>query len=246
MPKKKIFLFFTVLTGFLTILSVSIIMTYPRYQKTMEQLPELIDSDTSASNRALVSIKEQLDAKAESDDGQKIVWTDKVCASKYQTLSGSELIYYVCPYIVAKVEPLTEDEQANWTLSLQFAISALKDGKIIEPDSNIQVKEILFSCRVGENASILGVGYGDGDMTDVNGKSVNYQFRDRTNIDTSTNLFARMSVGKQQSQKKERSKSELPTEEKAVVNWSFQIMEKNHVIGVFDDVQFELPYLLSK
>ena len=246
MPKRKYFLFITVLVGFLTILSLSIVMTYPRYQKTMEQLPELIDSDTSASNRALVSIKEQLDAKASSEDGQKIVWTDKVCASKYQTLSGSELIYYVCPYIVAKTDALTDEGPSNWTLSLQFAISALKDGKVIEPDSNIQVKEILFSCRVGENASILGVGYGDGEMTDVNGKSVSYQFRDRTNIDTSTNVFARLSVGALQSQKKEQSESERPAEEKAVVNWSFQIMEKNHVIGVFNDVQFELSYLFSK
>lgn len=245
MPRRKIFLFFTVLVGFLSIMSLSIIMTYPRYQKSMEQLPELILSDTTATNRALINIKDQLDENAQQDDGSKIVWTGSVCASKYMTLSGSERIYYVCPYIVAKTEALKEDTASNWTVSLQFAISALKDGQLCEPDTNIQVNEILFSCRVGENASILGVGYGDGEMTEVNGKSVNYQFRDRTHTDILTNVFARLLVGIQQSQKKERSLAVLPEEEKAVVNWSFQIMEKNHVIGIFNDVQFELPYVFA-
>ncbi len=240
MPKRKFILFFVILMGFLSILSTAIVMTYPRYQKTMEQLPELITSDTTASNRALLNIKEQLDAKKEMADGQKIVWTGSVCASKYMTLSGSERIYYVCPYIVANTVPLQEDTSSNWTFSLQFAVSAIKDGKIYTPDTNLQVKEILFSCRVGENASILGAGYGDGEMAAVNGKSVSYQFRDRAYIDTATNVFARLSLGQQTT-----AETILPKEEKAVVNWSFQILEKNHVIGEFNDVQIDIPYQLE-
>jgi hypothetical protein len=206
----------------------------------MEQLPQLIQTDASTTNPALLQIKEQLD-EADAQKEQTVVWTGSVCASKYQTLSGSERIYYVCPYVVATTNPLSETESSDWTFSLQFAVSALKDKQLYSCDTNIQVNDILFTCRIGENAVILSEGYGDGEMNEVNGKSVSYQFRDRTYVNTDTNVFARLLLGAIHLEE-----GTFPESETATLNWSFQILEKNHVIGVFDDVQIEIPYLFSE
>lgn len=280
MPKYKYILFSAVIAGFLGIAGLSFVMTYPRYQKSTEQLPELITSDPLNINPALLAIRDQLDqyesvvqadtetlereTEAQTDSSQdmtesddksdnksdsdsqavpteQIVWTGSVCASKYKTLSGSEKTYYVCPYIIAQTGSLQTEDASDWNLSLRFAVSALKDGELYEPDTNIQVKNIQFTFRVSEHAQIVSAGYGDGEMNDVNGKSVSYQFRDRDHINTESNIFARLSLTAVSAE----DAGELP-EETAINNWSFSIWENHHEIAVFDDVQIELPYLFSK
>ncbi|MBQ8639154.1 MAG: hypothetical protein IJ468_08295 [Lachnospiraceae bacterium] len=281
MPKVKYILFSVVLTGFLLLIGASVVMTYPRYQKTTEQLAELISADTTA-NPALLKIKEQLDqfqvpetvsgagsqadeemktsseesdsaeagaekTDSETTDSEKmenekskelLVWTGSVCASKYMTLSGSETIYYVCPYIIAQKSNLNTAAATDWNFSLRFAVSVLKDGELSDEKTDIQVRNIQFSFRVGEKALISSVGYGDGEMNSVNGTSVSYQFRDRESVSNETSIFARLSLIAVSAAEKE---DELKTET-AVNNWSFVIIENGREIGIFDDVQIELPY----
>lgn len=239
MPKYKYAAFATVIGGFIALIILCVVMTYPRYQKSMEQLPELIEMDASVTNEALLKIRQGLD---EIGTQENIVWTGSVCASKYKTLAGSEKIYYVCPYIVVQAAELKTGETSDWRLSLCFLVSALKDGELCDLDTNIHLENTQFDMRFGENASIISVGYGDGEMNDVNGPSVSYQFRDRDKVNDSTKLFTRLSV-----QAAVPEGKSLPKDgETAVVNWSFSIREQNHVIGLFDDVQVEIPYLFSK
>lgn len=243
MPKYKYISFAAVIGGFMALLILCIIMTYPRYQKSIEQLPELIETDASSANPALLQIRQKLDEVSEQED---MVWTGSVCASKYRTLGGSERIYYVCPYIVAQTGELSTEEPSDWSLSLRFAVSALRDGEITAPDTNIQVTDIRFDFRVGENALISSVGYGDGEMNEVNGPTVSYQFRDREKADQETNLFTRLTLLASEASEAAEDEKVPRDEETAVANWSFVIKEKSHVIGLFDDVQIELPYRFSK
>lgn len=239
MPKYKWIFFSAAIVCFGFIIALSIFMTYPMYQKSIEQLPELITENYSYSNPALLKIREQLDAVEESEN--KNIWTGSVCASKYRTRSGSEKIYYVCPYIVVETAPLEKNSSSDWRITLYVAVSVLKDGVLSELETNISITDIQFSARVAENALIESAGYGDGEMNEVNGAIVSYHFRDRANVNETTNVFARLSVKPIAADWKK-----VPKKENAVINWSFNIYEKNHLIGQFDDVQIELDYLFNK
>ena len=282
MPRYKLFLFSIVIAGCMILAGMSLIMTYPRYQKSTEQLPEMIAENSAGSNPALLKIKEELeqvqsgtliggasDADAshekadsnksgksglagsavqtnQSDPAERIIWTGSVCASKYQTLSGSETIYYVCPYIVAKTPEISGNEPADWSISLRFAVSVLKEGEVSEADADIQVKDIQFSVRTSDGIMVAAAGYGDGEMTDVNTSSVSYQFRNRDHVTDETSVFARLTLiteSEDETEAADPAAAEILMPEDALVinNWSFVIYEDHHAIGVFDDVQIELP-----
>lgn len=285
MPRYKLFLFSVVIAGCMILAGMSLIMTYPRYQKSTEQLPEMIAENSAGSNPALLKIKEELEqaqngasetgqaaeasetlkasarnTDAADNDGsesaasasqsgaeERIVWTGSICASKYQTLSGSETIYYVCPYIVAKTPEVSGKEPADWSLSLRFAVSVLKEGEVSDADANIQVKDIQFSVRTADGLMVAAAGYGDGEMTDMNSSSVSYQFRDRDHVTGDTSVFARLTLLAESEDETNAAadsataESLVPADALVVNNWSFVIYEDHHAIGVFDDIQIELP-----
>jgi len=259
MTREKKVVFIAVLIGLAALILLSVFMTWPRYQKTVEQVPENIAG--SGANEALLQIRSVLDdaedlaAKTtDSDSGieSRIVWTGTVYASRYQTLSGESSIYYVCPYIVMETAPATKAEENglnaadddgsekqteenraatdSWTISLHFAVSGLRDDVLADVGNRIRVQDILFSCRVEDEEEILRAGYGDGELSDVNSTSVNYKFLDRDAVTSETNALAKLEVYVPVGMK--------PT---AVINWSFVISERNHVIGSVDNVQIEIP-----
>lgn len=198
MPKYKIAVFSTVLTAFAVLLVLSIVMTWPRYQKTTEILPSMISE--SSSNEALLQIRAQLDeasAKTGTDEETGTVtamWTGSVCGAKYRTLSGQERYYYVCPYILAETTDLSGGDTAVWTMALHFAVSALKDGTIAEIEDRIDVKDIHFSFRVRDDRQITRAGFGDGEMSDVRDLTVSYQFRDRNAVNSASSAVAKLEV----------------------------------------------------
>ena len=198
MPKYKIYTFSGSLIALFLIFGLVTVMTYPRYQKTTEQQPELIDYTNA--NEALLQIKAILD-EVQSEAGYNeetkmitAVWTGSVCASKYRTLSGSERIYYACPYIIAETSEVDPETPAVWSMSLHFAVSALKDDVLMDVKDNISVDQIEFAFRVKDDLMIAKAGYGDGSMMDIRELSVNYQFRDRTGVNSDTSALARLEI----------------------------------------------------
>ena len=281
MPKYKIAFFATVIAAFLALLSISVVMTWPRFQKTTEILPDLISELNG--NEALLQIRAELDAAAEQleisgsgGDSESAMWTGSVGGAKYRTLSGRESVYYICPYIIAE-KHLSETDSVIWTLSLHFAVSGLEDGKLVSAGNRFRADQINFAFRVSDDRLISRVGYGDGEMSEARDLAVSYQFRDREKITSETRAVAKLEVikaadGNEGGDAEENFEnnavlSELPLEadellelleefaaqeepdvpgpetetadRAAVLNWSFVIHEKTHLIRNFDDVQMD-------
>ena len=87
MPRYKLFLFSVVIAGCMILAGMSLIMTYPRYQKSTEQLPEMIAENSAGSNPALLKIKEELEQaqNGASETGQAAEASETLKASARNT-----------------------------------------------------------------------------------------------------------------------------------------------------------------
>ncbi|MGI6108217.1 MAG: hypothetical protein ACOX8B_09910 [Lachnospiraceae bacterium] len=254
--------YIVVLICLAALIFVGVFMTWPRYQRTTEQLPDLIEG-SGGNNEALLQIRSTLDdaasQAAENTDPSQgmnadIVWTGSVYAARYQTLSGDSSVFYVCPYIVLVTAPATASDEPF--------LDAAPAGNETDESGQDKSSDIAEGWTISLHFAVSAMV--NGELTDVGNRisvrqiqfscrvddpelilKAGYGDGELNSVNNTTVSYQFLDREKVSNDTDALAKLEVSmpegTEASAVFNWSFVIYEKNHVIGNLDNVQITLP-----
>lgn len=246
MPKRKLAVFSAAIAALLAVLVLSVVMSVHHYEKTVLITLDAEGNQMQGNEVGLKEIKRQLSEYEEDSSTGTILWKGSVCVTKYKAWGGRTTTYYVCPYLVVTSSETISETPSEWTLALRFAACATEGESLAAINRDFAVRNITLSCRSGKSAAILNAAYTDMDMTEVNGDTVYYEFRDKEEISADTEIYAKLTLADKSILGELLNEKDADNQKDSViVNWTFTLEEDGRLVNNFDGVQVEMPYAVE-